>query len=130
DWTTEEQEYWADYQEWLEEEREYRETYSDVMANYHRNVFFIAYPFGLLFIILGLTLPSRLDIIKTGFLLGGILTITYAVLQGFGDMSNALRFVAIAISLAVLVFLGYRTLIERRQPTDSIKTGEGDVQNH
>jgi hypothetical protein len=130
DWTAEEQEYWADYEEWLEEEQEYRETYSDIMGNYHRNVFFIAYPFGLLFIILGLTLPPRLDIIKTGFLLGGVLTITYAVLQGFGDMSNILRFVAIAISLAVLVFLGYRTLIERRQPTHSTITGEEDVLNH
>ena len=100
------------------------------MGNYHRNVFFIAYPFGLLFIILGLTLPPRLDIIKTGFLLGGVVTITYAVLQGFGDMSNTLRFVAIAISLAVLVFLGYRTLIERRQPSNSTKTGEEDVENH
>jgi len=129
DLTAEEQEYWEAYQEWLEEEQEYRETHDAAMSDYHRNVFLIAYPFGLLFIILGLMLPSRLDIIRTGFLLGGVVTIMYAVLQGFGDMSNALRFGAIAISLAVLIFLGYRTLIERRQPTDPTITGKEDVQN-
>lgn len=129
DLTAEEQEYRAAYEEWLEEEQEYRETYDAAMSDYHRNVFFIAYPFGLLFIILGLMLPSRLDIIRTGFLLGGVVTIMYAVLQGFGSMSDALRFGAIAISLAVLIFLGYRTLIERRQPKNSKITEKEDVQN-
>ncbi|MCK5653991.1 MAG: hypothetical protein KAH98_02525 [Dehalococcoidia bacterium] len=129
DWTEEEQEYWEAHQDWMEEEQEYRENNRDAMKVYHRNVLFIAYPFGLLFIVLGLVLPPRLDIIKTGLLLGGVVTIMYAVLQGFDGMSNALRFGAIAISLAVLVFLGYRTLIERRQPKNSKITGKEDVEN-
>ncbi len=119
EWTEEEQEYWEAYQEWEEEQHECWEAYWDAMRVYHRNVLFIAYPFGLLFVILGLVLPHRLDIMRTGLLLGGVATIIYAVLQGFGDISNALRFGAIAISLVVLIFLGYRTLIERGQPAES-----------
>jgi len=124
DWTEEEQEYWEAYQEWMEEEQECWEAYRDAMRVYHRNVFFIAYPLGLLFVILGLVLRPRLDIMRSGLLLGGVITMIYAVSQGFGDISNPLKFGAITIGLAVLIFLGYRTLIERRQPSDS--TAKGD----
>ena len=113
------QEWEEEQQELMDERQEYWEAYADAMRVYHRNVLFIVYPFGLLFTTLGLVLRPRLDIIKPGLLLGGVGTIIFAVSQGFGDISNALRFGAIAIGLAVLIFLGYRTLLERRQPSNS-----------
>jgi len=105
----------AQQEEWRMYEGENRklwETHSEDMKTYRRNVFFIAYPCGLLFIILGLTLRPRLSIIKPGMLLGGMGTIIYAIAQS--DLSNQVRFGGVAIGLAVLVYVGYRTLLERK----------------
>lgn len=103
-----------EYQEWLEEQQELREAHYNAMKDYHRNVFIIAYTVGLLFIILGTLIRPRLDIIRPGLILGGLGTMIYALSQGFGDMSSVFRFSAIAVSLIVLICLGYRTLIERK----------------
>ncbi|MEE8471026.1 MAG: hypothetical protein V3S51_06830, partial [Dehalococcoidia bacterium] len=64
-----------EYEEWLRQQDEWQAEYSmrwdahkEAMKDYHRNVFFISYPFGLLFVALGLLLRPRLDILRPGLI--------------------------------------------------------------
>ena len=111
------QEQQAEWEAWNEENSKRQEAYNEERKTYRRNVFFIAYPFGLLFVILGLQLRPRLDILKPGLLLGGFGTIIYAISQS--SLSDQVRFAGVAIGLAVLIYVGYRTLLERKPIADS-----------
>lgn len=77
-----------------------------------RNVFFIAYPLSLLFVALGSLLNARLDLIRAGLVLGGIGTMIFGLAQG--GLANEWRFIGSTVSSAVLVYLGYRFLVERK----------------
>jgi len=88
-----------------------REAYNTSVDNHYRNVFLISYPCGLLFVAIGLFLKTRLDIIKPGFIFGGMGTIIYAISQS--DLADGFRFAGIAVGLIVLIIIGYRTLLER-----------------
>ena len=115
---TPEYEEWEKAQEeWRAENQKRQEAFNEERKTYRRNVFLIAYPFGLLFVILGLQLRPRLDILKPGLLLGGFGTIIYAISQS--DLSDQVRFAGVAIGLAVLIYVGYRTLLERKPVADS-----------
>lgn len=115
-----------EYEEWQEQQEEWeecqeensklREAYYASMEGYHRNVFFIAYPCGLLFIVLGLVLRPKLETIRPGLLLGGMGTIIYAIAQS--DLSSEFRFAGVAVGLVVLLYLGYKTLLERKPATE------------
>ena len=88
-------------------------------SEYSRNVLFIAYAGSLLFIVFGLVLKPKLIIIKPGLLVGGVITMIYALGQaGAGDVSVPLMFGVSAIGLAVLISLGYKTLIAGGQLAD------------
>ena len=95
-----------------EENQKLWEAHNESMKDYRRNVFLIAYPFGMLFVVLGLTLKPRLEIITPALLLGGMGTVIYALSQG--DLSNQLRFIGVTVGLLVLIYAGYKTLIERK----------------
>jgi len=84
--------------------------------DYARNVFSISYGCGLLFVILGLVLPTRLNIIKLGLLLGGIATIVYAMAQP--HLANELRFVGVAVGLVILLYLGYKLSPKRKRVSE------------
>ena len=76
-----------------------------------RNVFFIAYAYGIVLAVLGAKLRPRLDIIRHGLLLGSMGAIIYAIAQP--DLTNEFRFAGIAVGLAVLLYAGYTTLLEK-----------------
>jgi len=111
-WQAEQEEQQEEWRTYEEENRKLWEAHSEDMKTYRRNVFFIAYPFGLLFTILGLQLRPRLDILRPGFLLGGMGIIIYAISQS--DLINQVRFGGVALGLVVLIYVGYRTLLERK----------------
>jgi hypothetical protein len=108
-----------EYEEWQRQQKECQDkwdkqwaAYNKALENYHRNVFAISYPCGLLFVILGLSLRPRLDFIKPGLLLGGIATMIYAIAQP--ALANEFRFIGAAVGLVVLFYVGYKTLLERK----------------
>ena len=116
-----------EYEEWQLKQQECQEEYNrrweiynDSLENHSRNVFFISYPCGLLFITLGLILRPRLDVIKHGLLLGGMGTIIYAIAQS--NLANEFRFIGTAIGLAILLYVGYKTLLGR----EPASKGEGN----
>ena len=89
-----------------------------------RNVFIIAYACGFIFLVLGLVLKPKFNVMRIGLLVGGSGTMIYAFARGAEVMDNSVIFGAIAAVLIVLIFLGYKKLITREEPTDSTTKGE------
>jgi len=97
---------------------------STAQETYIRNVFIIAYACGFVFLVLGLVLKPKFNIMRIGLLVGGSGTMIYAFGRGAEAMSYSVIFGAIAAVLIVLIFLGYKKLITREEPTDSTTKGE------
>lgn len=106
------QEWQEEREEWKKKQEEMQEAYYNARKHHRRNVFFIAYPYGLLLIVLGLVLRPRLEILRPGLLLGGVGAIIYAIAQS--PLSDELRFAGVAVAIVVFIFAGYRLMLERR----------------
>lgn len=95
------------------------EGYEEAMRNYNHNVFYISYPCGLVFVMLGLFLRPRLNIFRLGLILGGMGIIIYAI--ELSHLEGEFRFAGAAIGFIVLLYIGYKTLLERK-PASGEKT--------
>ena len=103
-------------QQWNEAQEEYQqalEAYEREAAVHGRNIFFVVLPLGVVFAIGGTFLQRRLDIFGAGLILGGIGTMIFAIVPY--DLDTKLRFVGIAVALAVLVFVGYKVFLSLRR---------------
>jgi hypothetical protein len=103
----------TEYEEWQQEYEEIREEYRQAVAVHDKNVFLIVLPLGVVFAVVGLFLQRKLDIFGTGLILGGIGTMIFAVVPY--DLDNILRFIGIAVTLAVLIFVGYKVFLPLRK---------------
>jgi hypothetical protein len=103
----------TEYQEWEQQWAQAYEEYQQEAAVYHRNIFFIVLPLGAVFAVVGTFVRRRLDIFGAGLILGGIGTMIFALVPY--DLSNILRFIGIAATLAVLVFVGYKVFLSLRR---------------
>ena len=96
-------------------------------SDYGRNVLIISYICGLAFTLLGLLLPNKLHIFKSGLMIGGFLTILYAVgYAPFNDVDLKWVFTAVIVGLAILIAVGYYSLVMRKRSRESISTKETD----
>lgn len=85
-------------------ERDYRK------ANelYSKNLFLITAPIGLLLIILGLYLPTNLDAMAGGALLGGILTMIQCTARVFGTLGKWMRVILLGAELVIVIWIGIK----------------------
>lgn len=74
---------------------------------YSRNVSVMALIAAILIVTVSLTLLKSILVITDGVLLGGVLTLLYSVIRGFGAEDNMFRFVVVSIGLFISLFLGY-----------------------
>ena len=74
---------------------------------YNRNVSIIAIIASIIIVIASLTLFRSILLIADGLLLGGVLTLIYSVLRGFGTEDNMFRFIVVSVGLFVSLILGY-----------------------
>jgi len=102
-----------EYEEWEREWMEIQEAYQQEAAVHDRNIFFIVLPLGAVFAVVGTFIRRRLDIFGAGLILGGMGTMILAVVPY--DLDNKLRFIGIAIALAILVFVGYKVFLSLRR---------------
>ncbi len=91
---------------------------------YNRNVFIIAYACGFVFLVLGVVLKPKFNVMRISLLVGGSGIMIYAFGRGGGAIGNSGIFGAIAAILIVLIFLGYKKFMTREEPTDSTTNGE------
>jgi hypothetical protein len=102
-----------EYQEWDQECTNIVDGYQQEAAAHDRNIFFIVLPLGVVFAVVGTFVQRRLGIFGAGLILGGIGTMIFAVTPY--DLGAILRFIGIAVTLAVLVFVGYKVFLSLRK---------------
>ena len=92
----------------------YPDPHSYWQATIHaRNVFLIVLPLGVVFAIGGTFIQKRTSIFGAGLILGGIGTMILAIVPY--DLEAILRFIGIAVILAVLIFVGYKVFLSLRK---------------
>jgi len=82
--------------------------YSNSQQMYNRNIFFILMPIGLLIVILGIYLT--IDYIGAGLMFAGLITMFYATIRYFSDMSKVLRAVVVLVELLIILWIGYKKI--------------------
>ena len=95
-----------EYEEWEQEWEQAVAAYEEEAAVHDKNVFLIVLPLGVVFAIGGTFIQRRTGIFGAGLILGGIGTMILAIVPY--DLATKLRFVGLAIILAVLIFVGYK----------------------
>ncbi len=81
--------------------------YQKQNEEYNRNVSIIALISAVIMLVLSLTLFKQILVIADGLLLGGVLTLAYSVIRGFGSNDDMVRFLVVSASLLVALTLGY-----------------------
>lgn len=79
---------------------------------YNRNVSIAAILASILIVIASLTFFKTILIIADGLLLGGLLTLIYSVIRGFGTEDNMFRFIVVTIGFIISLVLGYVKFIK------------------
>ena len=74
---------------------------------YQRNVSIIALIAAVIMLVISLTLLKQIQVIADGLLLGGVITLGYSVIRGFGSNDDMVRFLVVSASLLVTLILGY-----------------------
>ena len=89
---------------------------SDYYGEGHaRNAFLMAFVCSMAFSIVGLLLPRRVDVFRLGLLVGGLITLLFAVIYpSTGGLSMWWFFGGVIIALVVLVPIGYLKLMRDR----------------
>ncbi len=88
------------------QEREHLDQeYEDAQRSYYRDMFWVAYPVGLLALVGGTLLPVKA--VGTGFMFGGLFTLAEGCFSYWDRMGDWLRFGSAALALVALVGLGY-----------------------
>lgn len=88
-------------------EQEYR-TYEKEAQVYHRNVSIIAMVFAIVLLMVSFMLERRNSVITNGVMLGGVFVLMYSIGRGVASTDTKYTFIAVTISLAVVIYLGYR----------------------
>ncbi len=96
--------------EWRKNQLEFdhkSKDFQEKLGEYNRNVSIISLVSAILMLIVSLTLVKQIQVIADGLLLGGVLTLGYSVVLGFGSQDDLVRFMVVTASLAVALVLGY-----------------------
>jgi len=83
------------------------QAYQDDMKIYNRNVSIIGLAFAIVFLAIGITGLQKTEVLSNSLLLGGIFTLLYSMGRGLASGDDAFRFAMIAVSLAIVLGLGY-----------------------
>lgn len=75
---------------------------------YHRNVSIISMVFAVAFLILGLWFERKNRVIANGILMGGIFVLIYSIARSIASTDSKYTFIAVSLSLLVVLYLGYR----------------------
>jgi hypothetical protein len=102
-----------EYQEWDQECTEIVDEYRQYSAAHDRDIFFIVLPLGVVFAVVGTFIQRKLGIFGAGLILGGVGTMIFAIVPS--HLEDILKFIGIAVTLAVLIFVGYKVFLSLRR---------------
>lgn len=87
-------------------------AYQQSSQIYSRNVSTIAIIAAIIMVVISLTLLKQIQLLADGVLLGGVLTLLYSIIRGFGTEDNMFRFIVVSVGLIISLFLGYVKFIK------------------
>ncbi|HET6924565.1 MAG TPA: hypothetical protein VFH39_01920 [Candidatus Saccharimonadales bacterium] len=93
------------------------EAYLATLKTYNRNVSMLALAAAVILLGLSLLAEKRLKLVANGVMLGGLLTLFYSIGRGFASESSNYTFWLVAISLVIVLLLGFRKLAGRQGST-------------
>ncbi|MBN1792701.1 hypothetical protein JW826_03385 [Candidatus Woesearchaeota archaeon] len=96
--------------------------YQQVLKVYNRNLFFILAPVGLVVIIIGIM--WGVEYMGAGFMFGGLITLFYATIRYFSEMSKLLRAIVILIELLIIIWLGLKKIGAGREGSEAVLVGK------
>lgn len=92
--------------------------YDDARDKYNLVVFMVSALLGIVAVILGMYLPKEPNTINewvgTGFMLGGVFALFFGTAQSYNSLDRYLRPIIIFIELALVVFISYKQLGDRK----------------
>lgn len=94
----------------IQKQREYEaksRNFQKVNEQYSKNVSIIAIAAAVLLVVVSLLFIEKILILSDGILLGGIFTLIYAIMRGFGNNDEMFRFFVVSVGLLVALFVGY-----------------------
>lgn len=94
-----------------------QKEYIDKNEKYNKNVSTIAIVSALIILVTSISLAGKILYLSDGLLLGGVLTLGYAIIRGFGSGDEMFRFVVVTIGLIVVVFFGYWKFVRNFKPS-------------
>ena len=101
-----------------ESEQKYQqkyEKYEKLNRDYQRNVAIIAITFSIIILVISLVASAKLDILADGLLLGGILTLLYAITASFWTEDQKFIFISTLVGFIVALTLGYVKFVKPDQ---------------
>lgn len=120
--------------ELTEEQREVEQQYNQRMEQwqeeqqtYNRNVGVVSLAGAVLLLVLSLVLEKRNKVLTNGVMLGGLLTLLYAVGRSFASSETTMTFVAVCVGLAVVLVLGHRRFFQERPAPDPARNAQSGV---
>lgn len=87
-------------------EQQYRQ-YEKVAQAYHRNVSIIAMIAAVVLLVISFWLERKNSVVTNGVMLGGVFTLIYGIGRGIASTDTKYTFIAVSVSLAVILYLGY-----------------------
>lgn len=90
-----------------EESYQVSQEFQKLSAEYSRNVSVMSLAAAIAILLISLTIVRNLAYIADGVLLGGVLTLLYSIIRGFGAQDEKFRFVVVSIGLIIALALGY-----------------------
>lgn len=96
--------------------------FNNDQQSYNRNIFFILGPLGLIIVIIGIYLS--VEYIGAGLMFGGLITMFYATVRYFSDMSKLLRAIVLLVELLIIIYIGYKKIEDKKSENKTVKRGK------
>lgn len=85
-----------------------QKDYEEKRGVYARNVSIISLTAAIIILVLAFVFVNKkIIVLSDGLLLGGVLTLLYSIINGFGSPDEKFRFIVVTIGLIVAFVLGY-----------------------
>ncbi len=85
--------------------------YEDARETHSRTSFIILVVVGLILILFG-GLKSKVEVVRSGVMGGGVLTLLYAAIRYWGSIQDYARLIILGIALFLLIWIGYKKFKE------------------
>lgn len=94
---------------WENKNRQFEE---EKMQPYSRNVSIIAIISAVALLTISILYEKKIKVMSDGVMLGGLLTLFYSIGRGFASQDSKYTFIMVAISLAIVLLLGYHRFVK------------------